>query len=99
MTDDDRPMLMTELPAASLDRDELGRAIARLTVVADRLLEETATAVAARGILPDWSDRTPRNRAFLDSYRAEVVSAMPEWEPSRPPARRRGLIARLLGRS
>jgi hypothetical protein len=99
MTDDDRPMLMTELPAASLDRDELGRAIARLTVVADRLLEETATAVADRGVLPDWTDRTPRNRAFLDAYRAEVVSAMPEWEPPRPPARRRGLIARLLGRS
>jgi hypothetical protein len=110
MTDDDRPMLMTELPAASLDRDELGRAIARLAVVADRLLEDTATAVADRlledpatavadrGILPDWSDRTARNRAFLDTYRGDVVSAMPEWEPAQPRARRRGVIARLLGR-
>ncbi|MGZ8480948.1 MAG: hypothetical protein ACXWWO_00655, partial [Candidatus Limnocylindria bacterium] len=25
LTDDDRPMLMTELPSAALDRDELGR--------------------------------------------------------------------------
>jgi hypothetical protein len=99
MTDDDRPMLMTELPPAALDRDELGRGIARLAVVADRLLEETANAVADRGILPDWTDRQPRNRELLDAYRAEVTSTMPDWEPPRARPRRRGLIARLMGRS
>ncbi|MGQ0609313.1 MAG: YbjN domain-containing protein [Chloroflexota bacterium] len=98
MTDDDRPMLMTELPAAGLDRDELGRGITRLAVVADRLLEETATAIADRGLLPDWSDRQPRNRALMTAYRADVVSAMPDWEPPPPRVRRRGLIARLMGR-
>ena len=99
MTDDDRPMLMTELPPAALDRDELGRGIARLAVVADRLLEETASAVADRGILPDWSDREPRNRALLHAYRADVSSAMPAWEPPRPRGRRRSLFARLMGRA
>ncbi|HEX7171222.1 MAG TPA: hypothetical protein VF365_01300 [Candidatus Limnocylindria bacterium] len=99
MTDDDRPMLMTELPTAALDRDELGRALVRLTVVADRLLEETAQAVADRGILPDWSDRTTRNATLTDAYRAEVESAMPAWEPPGPRAPRRGLVARLLGRA
>ena len=99
MTDDDRPMLMTELPTAALDRDELGRGLVRLTVVADRLLEETAHAVADRGILPDWSDRASRNAALTDAYRAEVESAMPSWEPPQPRVRRRGLIARLLGRT
>ena len=98
MTDDDRPMLMTELPAAALDRDELGRGVTRLAVVADRLLEETATAVADRGLLPDWSDRQPRNRPLLDAYRADVVATMPDWEPPRPKPRRRGLLARLMGR-
>ena len=98
MTDDDRPMLMTELPPAALDRDELGRGMARLAIVADRLLEETANAVADRGLLPDWSDRQPRNRALLDAYRAEVTSTMPDWEVPRPRPRRRGLIARLMGR-
>ena len=97
MTDDDRPMLMTELPPAALDRDELGRGITRLAVVADRLLEETASAIADRGILPDWTGRQPRNRALLDAYRAEVTSAMPDWEPPRASPRRRGLIARLMG--
>jgi hypothetical protein len=99
MTDDDRPMLMTELPTAALDRDELGRGLVRLTVVADRLLEETAHAVADRGVLPDWTDRTSRNRALTDAYRAEVESAMPAWEPPQPRTRRRGLLARLLGRA
>ena len=98
MTDDDRPMLMTELPAAGLDRDELGRGVVRLAVVADRLLEETAAAIADRGFLPDWSGRQPRNRELMDAYRDEVASVMPEWEPPTPRVRRRGLIARLLGR-
>ncbi len=99
MTDDDRPMLMTELPTIALDRDELGRGLVRLTVVADRLLEETAHAVADRGVLPDWSDRTSRNAALLDAYRAEVESAMPAWDPPAPRVRRPGLLARLLGRA
>ena len=99
MTDDDRPMLMTELPAAALDRDELGRGIVRLAVVADRLLEETAHAVADRGILPDWGERSSRNAPLMAAYRAEVEAAMPAWEPPRPKARRPGLIARLLGRT
>ena len=98
MTDDDRPMLMTELPEAAIDRDELGRGLVRLAIVADRLLEETANAVADRGLLPDWSDRTPRNRPLLDAYRGEVTASMPEWEPPQPRPRRRGIIARLLGR-
>ena len=99
LTDDDRPMLMTELPTAGLDRHELGRAIVRMTVVADRLLEETAAAVADRGILPDWSEHTSRNPGLLAAYRAEVEAAMPAWDPPEPRARRRGWLARLLGRA
>jgi len=98
MTDDDRPMLMTELPAAAVDRDELGRGIARLAIVSDRLLEETAAAVADRGVLPDWGGRAARNRPLLERYRAEVSSAMPAWEAPSPRPPRRGLLTRLLGR-
>jgi hypothetical protein len=99
MTDDDRPMLMTELPTSAIDRDELGRGLVRLTVVADRLLEETANAVADRGVLPDWSDRVSRNASLTDAYRADVESAMPAWEPPVPKVRRPGILARLLGRA
>ncbi len=99
MTDDDRPMLMTELPTAGLDRDELGRGLARLTVVADRRLEETANAVADRGVLPDWSDRESRNPHLLATYAADAEASMPAWQPPTPRVRRRGLISRLLGQA
>ncbi len=99
LTDDDRPMLMTELPTAALDRDELGRGLSRLVIVADRLLDETAVAVADRGLLPDWSGRTGRNAALLEAYAAEVEAAMPAWEPAVRRARRRGWLSRLTGRA
>ncbi len=99
LTDDDRPMLMTELPSGSLDRDELGRGLARLAIVADRLLDETAAAVADRAQLPDWSGRTSRNPALLERYGPDVEAAMPAWEPMPARARRRGILARLMGRA
>lgn len=97
MTDDDRPMLVTELPAQATTMDELARALVRLTVVADRLLEETASAIADRAILPDWSDRIARNAALLREYRAEVESEMPRWEPPAPRRQRRNVVAWLRG--
>ena len=97
MTDDDRPMLMTELPSAGLSRDELGRGLVRLVLVSDRLLEETASAVADRGVLPDWSARTGRNPQLLSAYRAEVEAAMPEWSPPPAPRPRRSVLGRLAG--
>jgi hypothetical protein len=97
MTDDDRPMLMTELPPAGLSRDDLGRALVRLSIVADRLLDETAPAVADRGQLPDWSGRMGRNPALLATYRHDVEAVMPSWSGPQPRQARRGLLARLLG--
>jgi hypothetical protein len=97
MTDDDRPMLMTEIPAAAASRDELGRALARVVVVADRLLEETANAVADHGRLPDWEGRSGRNPRLLEDYRADVEAGMPAWSSPPPRRPRRSLLARLLG--
>lgn len=97
LTDDDRPMLMTELPAAAVSHDAVARGLVRLAIAADRLLEETAAAVADRGALPDWSGRSSRNAALLAAYRADVESEMPAWSAPVPRTRRRGLITRLLG--
>jgi hypothetical protein len=90
---------VTELPTSALSRDELGRGLVRLTVVADRLLDETALAVADRGDLPDWSDRTSRNAPMTAAYGADVEAAMPAWEPPPPRPPRRSIISRLLGRA
>ena len=97
LTDDDRPMLVAELPGDGLDRDALGRALTRLAIVADRLLDETAAAVADRGALPDWGGRTPRNPSLLATYRAEVEATMPPWQAVAPTPPRRSLLERLLG--
>ena len=90
-------MLMTELPPTGIDRDALAQALVRLTIVADRLVEETATAIADRGTLPDWTGRTARNEALLATHRAEVEATMPAWEPPVARPRRRSLIERVLG--
>jgi len=97
MTDDDRPMLVSELPAPAVTLPELARGLVRLTVVADRLLEETASAVVDRAVLPDWSDRAPRNRALLDGYRLEVEGEMPAWQPPLARRARRSPLAWLRG--
>ena len=99
MTDDDRPMLMTEIPPDAVGRDELGRGLARLAIVADRLLEETAPAVADHGSLPDWTGRVGRNPKLLAAYRGEVEAGMPEWQAPVPRPPRRSLLSRLLGTS
>jgi hypothetical protein len=97
LTDDDRPMLMAELPGPGLTRDELARGLVRLVLVADRLLDATAPAVAERGVLPDWSGRVGRNPELLTAYRDEVEALMPHWTPAEPRRPRRGLLARLFG--
>jgi hypothetical protein len=75
-------MLISELPPAAVDRDELGRALTRMVVVADRLVQETAPAIADRGRLPDWAGRVGRNPQLMDRYRAEVESTLPDWPDS-----------------
>ena len=86
VTDEDRPMLIAEVPPAAVSLDELGRTLTRVALVADRLLEETAPAIAERGSLPDWSGRTSRNPQLLARYRGEVEAAMPDWRPPPVPA-------------
>ena len=97
MTDDDRPMLVTELPASAVSLEELARGLVRLTVVADRLLDETASAVADRAVLPDWSGRQPRNPGLLAARRAEIEGEMPAWQPLPARRPRRSLFGWLRG--
>jgi hypothetical protein len=99
LTDEDRPLLLTELPVEAAGMDALGRALVRLIIVADRLLDVTAQAVAARGILPDWDGRTGRNPDLLARYRQEVEASLPPWSAPAavPPRPRRSLWRRRAG--
>jgi hypothetical protein len=68
LAEDERPVLATELPVATLDRDELGLALARSLAIADQLLEETAGWLWVGGRIPDQGARTSRGLPLLARY-------------------------------
>ena len=68
LAEDDRPVLATELPLRSLDRDELGLAIARSLLIADQLLEESAGWLWIGGRIPDQSGRVSRGADLIARY-------------------------------
>ena len=73
LAEDERPVLASELPVASLDRDALGLAIARSLAIADRLLEESASWLWIGGRIPDASGRASRGAALLARYADQVA--------------------------
>jgi len=74
LAEDERPILATELPIRSLDRDELGLALARSLAISDRLLEESAAWIWIGGTIPDSSGRTSRGEQIIARY----ADRMPE---------------------
>ncbi len=67
--EDERPVLIAELPPTALDEDTLGLALARLLDVSDRLLDETAGWLWLGGRRPvDYGQRPSRHAALLDRY-------------------------------
>jgi hypothetical protein len=68
LAEDERPILASELPIRTLDRDELGLALARSLAVSDRLLEESAAWIWIGGRIPDAGDRPSRGAHLIDRY-------------------------------
>jgi hypothetical protein len=68
LAEDDRPVLASELPLRTVDRDELGLAIARSLLIADQLLEESAGWLWIGGRIPDQSARVSRGAALIERY-------------------------------
>jgi hypothetical protein len=68
LAEDDRPVLATELPLRTLDRDELGLAIARSLLIADQLLEESAGWLWIGGRIPDQAGRVSRGADLIARY-------------------------------
>ena len=69
IADDGRPTAAVEIPTRWLDVDELGLALARVALVADRLFEDTRGWIWIGGRVPDgYAEREVRNAALLDRF-------------------------------
>ena len=78
LAEDGRPILAVEIPARSLDGDELGLAMCRIVGIADRLLEQTAGWLWIGGRLPDgYARRTGRNPELIERYGAQLPELFP----------------------
>jgi hypothetical protein len=78
LAEDDRPVLASELPLRSADRDELGLALARSLLIADQLLEESAGWLWIGGRIPDQSDRVSRGAGLIDRYSDRLAELIGE---------------------
>jgi Putative bacterial sensory transduction regulator len=78
VAEDERPVLTTEIPVATADRDELGLALARSLAIADRLLEESAAWLWIGGRIPDVSARMSRGAHLIDRYRDRLGELVAE---------------------
>jgi hypothetical protein len=76
LAEDDRPVLASELPLRTVDRDELGIALARSLLIADQLLEESAGWLWIGGRIPDQGDRVGRNGALIERYAERLGELM-----------------------
>jgi hypothetical protein len=88
LAEDERPVLAAELPVRSLDRDDLGLALARALAISDRLLEESAAWLWIGGTIPDMSNRASRGAALIARYAdrlGELLDAPPAG-PAEPAA-------------
>ncbi len=65
---DERPILTTELPLETLDRDAVGVAIARLLAICDQLLEDSADWLWIGGRIPPTGDRVSRQVQLFARY-------------------------------
>src|SRR6476646_1649328 len=71
VAEDERPVLAIDTSiatAAQAGAEGLGVALARIVGMADRLLDESKDWLWIGGRMPDQSDRSRRNAAFLDRF-------------------------------
>jgi hypothetical protein len=84
LAEDDRPVLASEIPLRSMDRDELGLAIARSLLIADQLLEESASWLWIGGRIPDQSGRESRGADLIARYADRLGELLGEPDSAGP---------------
>ncbi len=73
---DDRPVLTTELPLSSLDRDALGVAIGRLLAVCDLTLDRAVVWLFPGARKAPTMDRPSRQAALFERYASELAELL-----------------------
>ena len=68
ISEDERPLLVVEVPIEAADADTLGLALARIAGIADALFDETTDWLWIGGRVPDQSDRRTRNANLIERY-------------------------------
>jgi hypothetical protein len=68
LSEDERPVLTSELPTDRLDRDAVGLALARLLAICDLLLDESARWLWPGGRMPRDSGAPRRNQKLFERY-------------------------------
>jgi hypothetical protein len=77
IAEDERPILTVELPIATVDRDQLGLALARLLLICDQLLEESAGWLWIGGRIPPTGDRLSRGIPLFTRYADRLEELLP----------------------
>ena len=78
VTEDDRPVMVAELPVAGLDRDGLGLALARELAVADRNHDESVDWLKSGGWATGSGDADGPGPRLLDRYAAALSELVGE---------------------
>jgi hypothetical protein len=68
LAEDDRPILATEIPLEAASEDHLGAVIARSLLIADQLLEESASWLWIGGRIPDQTERVSRGASLIERF-------------------------------
>lgn len=77
VTDDGRPILAVELPLRWLDADELGLALARVALIADRLFDETRPWLWIGGRAPKgYGEEPARSATLIERYAAGLAELL-----------------------
>ena len=72
LSEDERPMLTTELASAAVDTDVLGLTLTRLLAICDLLLDESARWLWPGGRVPKDDARERRNQLLFERYGGQL---------------------------
>lgn len=77
LSEDERPVLMTEVPVERLDLDALGAAVARLLAMCDLLLDDSVRWLWPGADKAPEPARPSRQAGLLDRYSAVIAELSP----------------------